>query len=247
MKPWIEVVIPAYNVEGFIERCLESVASQTYEHFSVLMIDDASTDGTGTIMDSYAKRELWRGVHNQENRKMPRNLAEHTRWGGDNEVLFLLDGDDHLPPGAFAVVADYYERFDWLWLTYGSYTRDDPTNMPNPALPYPDWVIEQRAFRAYSSMALLYNHPLTFKRFLFNMVSDAELCDDEGAWFTRCYDHALMMPMLEIAAEHFTWIPEVLYVYNEENTLSEAKDDARAESDRIHRQINARPAREALA
>jgi hypothetical protein len=43
------------------------------------------------------------------------------------------------------------------------------------------------------------------------------------------------------------WLPEILYVYNEENPGSESKDGGRAESDRIHRQINARPKRDSLA
>jgi glycosyltransferase involved in cell wall biosynthesis len=245
----IEVFIPAYNVDEFIDRCLCSVADQDYDDYSVVMVNDASTDATGVVMASYFQsHEDWRIVHNPVNQKMPKNLTLIRQAGFPQDVVFILDGDDFLPdPGVLSTVAAYYEDPD-LWLTYGSYTRyPDPSVMPNPALPFPDWVIKAANYRQYSKMALVYNHPLTFRRWLFNEVSDAELCDDEGEWFTRCYDHALMMPMLELATDgHFRWLPEILYVYNEENVASEAKDDARAESDRIHNQINARPKRAAL-
>jgi glycosyltransferase involved in cell wall biosynthesis len=46
MSVHIQVFIPAYNCEAFIERCLESVAKQDYPNFSVAMVDDASTDAT---------------------------------------------------------------------------------------------------------------------------------------------------------------------------------------------------------
>lgn len=244
----IQVVIPAYNCEAYIERCLRSVGEQTYGDFDVLMIDDASSDNTWRIMERAARAGRWDARYNPENLKMPHNLV-HAREGDSDDVVFLLDGDDYLPhPEVLTTVAELFDDGD-LWLSYGSYTRDpDPTWMPNPAGPYPDWVVEQRAFRAYSSLALVYNHPLIFRRWLFNEVTDGELHDDEGHWFTRCYDHVIMMPMLELAAEHFMWCPEVLYVYNEENPTSEAKDPtARAEADRIHRQVNARLIRAALA
>jgi glycosyltransferase involved in cell wall biosynthesis len=246
--PHIEVFIPAYNCEKWIVRTLDSVAMQMYPDEHCTIVDDASTDGTRKIIN----RELdrlpgdWNVIYNGENRKMPHNLVE-IRDGDPDDVIFLLDGDDYLPHDlVLNLVAAQFDDPE-LWLTYGSYTREDPTHMPNPAVPYPPEIIEAANFRGFSSISLLYNHPLVFRRWLLNELSDAELQDDEGEWFTRCYDHVIMMPMLELAARgHFKWLPEVLYVYNEENPLSESKDDARAESDRIHRQINARPKREAL-
>jgi glycosyltransferase involved in cell wall biosynthesis len=248
----ISVFVPAYNCEAWIERCLRRLAGQDHTDLDVVLVDDASSDDTGEIMDWYAGPggfSDWRVIHNKANQKMPMNLAVHGRQGDYADVVFLLDGDDFLPhEHVLSIVAEYYDNNPDLWLTYGSYTREDPDYMPNPALAYPAWVIEQRNFRAYSSTALLYNHPLTFRRWLFNKVTDDELKDDEGAWFTRCYDHTLMMPMLELAAHgHFEWLPDILYVYNEENPTSEAGDGARAESDRIHRQVNARPIRLELA
>jgi glycosyltransferase involved in cell wall biosynthesis len=231
-------------VEAWIERCLKSIQNQRYPFFNVVMVDDASTDRTGAIMDRFDNGTSV--LHNLVNVKMPRNLC-CLREGNPDHVIVIVDGDDYLPhEHVLDIIAWRYEDPD-LWLMYGSYTRyPDPTLMPNPALPYPADVIAGRSFRQYSADALLYNHPLTFRRRLLQNIEDWELQDDQGVWFETCYDHAIMMPMLEMAApDHFKWNPEVLYVYNEENPHSEAKQ-TRDIAVRTHNIINARPKRDQL-
>jgi hypothetical protein len=143
-------------------------------------------------------------------------------------------------------VARLFEDDD-LWLMYGSYNRYPPdAPMLNPAKPFPAEVVANASFREHSVLDLVYNHPLVFRRWLFNCVYDWELKDDNGEWFTTSYDHAIMMPMLELAADgHFHYNPEVLYTYNEENTTSEAKHpDLKLEAIRVHNTINGREKRE---
>lgn len=56
-RPLISVVVPVYNVEGYLEQCLASLAAQTYPHMEVILVDDASTDGGGRICDAWAARD----------------------------------------------------------------------------------------------------------------------------------------------------------------------------------------------
>lgn len=63
----ISVIIPAYNVEPWIEACLESVCNQTYRDLEIIVIDDGSTDKTGAIIDSYANKDRRIVVTHQEN------------------------------------------------------------------------------------------------------------------------------------------------------------------------------------
>lgn len=241
MDPLICVFVPAYNVEPFIGRCLDSIDGQYYSNWDLHMVDDASTDDTLDIMEGYVGDI----THNQVNLKMPRNLTL-LREGDPDDVIVIVDGDDYLPHyGVLSMIAQSYVDPD-LWLMYGSYERwPDPTWMPNPAGPFPPWVIEGRDFRHYSQFDLVYNHPLTFRRRLLQNIEDWELQDDEGNWFEAAYDHTIMMPMLEMAADHFTWCPEILYTYNEENTQSEAKLD-RSVGIRVHNIVNGRPKRDKL-
>ena len=56
MTQLISIIIPVYNVEEFLPKCMDSVLKQTYRDFEVLLIDDGSTDGSAAICDEYAQQ-----------------------------------------------------------------------------------------------------------------------------------------------------------------------------------------------
>lgn len=57
LKPLISIIVPVYNVELYIERCLDSILSQTYTNIEIVVIDDGSTDNSGVICDAYKKKD----------------------------------------------------------------------------------------------------------------------------------------------------------------------------------------------
>lgn len=96
--PKISVVIPAYNVGAYLERCLDSLKAQTYEDFEAVVVDDKSPDDCGAIAERYAKADKrFRVVHHE------RNLGRHrARCSGvaaaTGEYFAFLDGDDEFEP-----------------------------------------------------------------------------------------------------------------------------------------------------
>jgi glycosyltransferase involved in cell wall biosynthesis len=53
----ISVIVPCYNTEKFVKKCIESILTQTYEKLEIILVDDGSTDSTGSICDSYASKD----------------------------------------------------------------------------------------------------------------------------------------------------------------------------------------------
>ena len=55
--PKISIIVPVYNVEKYLNRCIESILNQSFEEFELILIDDGSTDGSGQICDEYSNKD----------------------------------------------------------------------------------------------------------------------------------------------------------------------------------------------
>lgn len=94
-KPMVSVIVPVYNVENFIERCLDSILEQEYRDFELLVIDDGSSDDSGTICDSYISKDSRVQVFHKQNGGLSdaRNYGiEHAR----GEYYTFIDSDDYI-------------------------------------------------------------------------------------------------------------------------------------------------------
>ena len=95
--PKISVVVPVYNVEGYVEKCLRSILAQSFGDIEVLAVDDGSTDSSGRICDRLAQEDPRLRVIHQENRGLggARNTGIEAAGG---EWLAFIDSDDWLEP-----------------------------------------------------------------------------------------------------------------------------------------------------
>lgn len=94
----VSIIIPAYNTALYIGRCLDSVCMQTYKDIEIIVIDDASTDNTLSIINQYAKRDKRiKIIHHSENRGngIGRNTAIKKSHG---EYVLFVDSDDEIVP-----------------------------------------------------------------------------------------------------------------------------------------------------
>ena len=67
MNPKISVIVPVYNVEKYLRRCIDSILSQTFSDFELLLIDDGSKDKSGDICDEYAAKDARIRVFHKDN------------------------------------------------------------------------------------------------------------------------------------------------------------------------------------
>lgn len=91
----ISVIIPVYNVERYLEECIQSVVNQTYTDWECILVDDGSTDGSGGICDEWAQKDKRIRVIHQENggvsKARNRGIEE-----ADGEYVVFVDSDDWL-------------------------------------------------------------------------------------------------------------------------------------------------------
>ena len=101
VSPLISVIIPVYNVEKYLQRCLDSVIEQTYQNLEIILIDDGSTDHSGKICDDYAARDMRIHVIHQENQglSIARNKGLDIAKG---TYIAFVDSDDYILPEMYA-------------------------------------------------------------------------------------------------------------------------------------------------
>ena len=93
----ISVIVPVYNVERYLEKCVASICAQTYKKLEIILVDDGSTDSSGTICDKLAKEDSRIVVIYQKNA----GLSEARNAGleiAKGEYLGFIDSDDYIVP-----------------------------------------------------------------------------------------------------------------------------------------------------
>ena len=92
--PQISVIVPVYNVEKYLHRCVESILSQTLDDFELILVDDGSKDNSGTICDEYARKDFRVKVFHKKNSGLSaaRNTGLEKALG---KYVIFVDSDDY--------------------------------------------------------------------------------------------------------------------------------------------------------
>ena len=114
----LSIIVPVYNTEPYLARCVESILSQSFAYFELLLIDDGSTDGSGSMCDEYAEKDKRVRVFHKENGGVSsaRNLGMQEAQG---EWVCFVDSDDELlPDGLRTMVDGISEEVDMVMAGY---------------------------------------------------------------------------------------------------------------------------------
>ena len=121
--PPISVIVPIYNVEKYIHRCIDSILAQTFTDFELILVDDGSPDNCGTICDEYAAKDSRIHVIHKANEgvSVARNVALDIARG---EFVAFCDSDDFWEPNLLetAVGAAKRENADCVLINYNTYS-----------------------------------------------------------------------------------------------------------------------------
>ncbi len=142
----ISVIIPVYNVEKYLRRCVESVMLQTYKDIEILLIDDGSTDRSGRICDELAHKDIRIHVFHKENGGVSsaRNLGIERACG---EYICFVDSDDWIDIDYFESAMPILEK-EHPRLLMNNYVKDDGCGLTSCKFPSSPTLYfdEQEAF-----------------------------------------------------------------------------------------------------
>jgi len=245
------IVSASFQCVSWVDRCIESVQAQTYPHFKHVLVDDCSTDGTLEKAKAKAGDDPRFMVLGNSERRFPlANIVRATQEAGGaaDDVIVVLDGDDWLAHSqVLEHLAQVYSNPD-VWLTYGSHKlhyaarRRDRwlrRTVRGKVYAYPDVVAELAHYRYYDFIAA---HLRSYRRFLWESLHDEDLRDSDGSYYRAAADAATMWPLLEMATpQHWRFLHEVLYVYNNKHSLSENRPGSRREQLRIAMTVRSKP------
>ena len=219
-KYLFNIIVPVFNAERYIEKCLSSIIKQTYQNFQVKVIDDCSTDSSYELASeictnyknfSISKNSRRLGSLNNIVKLLGLDINEPSKT-----IDILVDGDDYLYSGdVLNILFEKYVNTDCL-ITYGSHLSSKGVQGKK----YPKLI---RNFNLYTKYFWYASHQKTFRHDLWLSVNKKDLLNQNGQYFSVASDLALMFPMLEMAGNRQKFVKDILYVYNDQNPISDHK------------------------
>jgi len=173
--PKISIIVPVYNVEKWLRRCIDSILAQTYTDFELLLIDDGSLDSSGKICDEYAAKDERIAVFHKENGGVStaRNLGIEKARG---EWIYFCDSDDEMMSEGLQILVEGIR--DSCNLIVAGYERIDEDSIFSTLGKIPNGIL------SYEEMLLLMfagTHP--YQGYLFNKLFSHSGVDKKGIRF----------------------------------------------------------------
>ncbi len=230
IQPPLEFVIlvPSYNNEKYARRNLESLINQkTSVPYSIICVNDCSTDKTGAIMEDIARENnlsssFLKIIHNPARKGALANIYntihDHLK---DHQIVVLVDGDDSLAHNNVLARLEQEYANPNLWMTYGQFIFYPSGRWGTTYEIFRDELIEKKV----RTLVYVAQHLRTFKASLFKKIRKDDLMLD-GKFYAMNADMATMIPMLEMCApiskdapNRSKFIPDILYIYNYDNPI----------------------------
>jgi glycosyltransferase involved in cell wall biosynthesis len=194
--------------------------SQKYKDFTCYITDDMSTDNTvNKIKEIIKDDKRFILIENHIKLYQGGNYDQIIRWRSipGDEICVEVDGDDWMPnSNCLSKINDVYQDPN-IWMTSGSFKYSDGRHGFNTPITSIDNIRK-------SSFTL--SHMRTWKSWLWKKIEEKDLKDNEGKYYSVAGDLSFMWPMIEMCGiEHFKFIEDVLYIYNESNPINDHKVD----------------------
>ena len=208
MLPLISVIIPVYNTESYLDRCMQSILSQTHRNMEIILVDDGSTDGSAKKCDEYARMDPRIRVFHKENggQSSARNLGLDACSG---DYISFVDSDDWIEPNMLSALLDQLETHQAPLAICGRYDAYEGS--------------EKRVIGKSLGKSGLFDTREILPRMMIGGLSDFSVCDKlhrRDLWETlrfpegEIYEDYAVMYKVVLAAQKAVLYDQPLYTYN---------------------------------
>lgn len=215
MEDLVSVVVPIYNAEDYLDKCLQSIVQQTYPHMEIILVDDGSTDQSPALCDEWASRDPRIQVVHKSNAGpgMARNTGIDTANG---KYIFFFDSDDYVEQTLVEKCVSDAKEHGSAVVMFGRVDVYDDVKYVERKV-----KAEKRIFHSDSIknelLPLLFTYELGFGISVWGKMFSLEVIRDNNLRFksrqeTIAEDAFFVMDLLTCASV-ITIIPECLYYY----------------------------------
>lgn len=223
------IIVPGYNCEMWMEKCFESINSQSYKNYKVVVIDDASENPDHfRKIQQYCMNKNWLFIRNKYNHGALNNILLATSLLNldDNDIIVTVDMDDWLNDENVLsrINLHYQDNTDICYGRFKYYCPSESSGIKHNSIGYSenvkDEIFKNKSFR---KEGWVYSHLRTFKYKLWRKIRREDLLDPNNKELLRyTWDLAFMYPMLEMSSK-ISWCNNVNYVYNIEHPNNDFK------------------------
>lgn len=214
--PLLSIIVPVYNVERYLATCLNSIVSQSFEDYELLLIDDGSNDSSGKICDDYALENSRIKVFHKKNEgvSVARNLGIEKSAG---EWIYFVDSDDELMPESLTQltsrIGDDVDIVEGRYLPVGI---EKPLGLPQFQNAEEIYTKEEYAYRIYRYELKQYHGYLWNKIFRAQVIKDNGLRFHSDIFFKE--DGLFIMEYVCRMAHCVLYFHQLLYLYYKRDT-----------------------------
>lgn len=233
------VIVPVYNALKYIEECCDSVLSQSYQNYELLLVDDGSSDGSGALCDQISARAPGKCVAVHTPNQGPLLARQTGIRAATGEILVFLDADDCLRRDALETLADCFCRTGCDMALYNASDREDFSNRAQ-SFPFPPLFCMEG--REKTRLYRLIAHSKVPNAVWLKAVKKccaADMPDFAGLSYVKNGEDLLMSLYMVTAAQKIVNLDETLYFYRQrEGSIVHSFQPDRARSiKKVHREM----------
>lgn len=223
-KKLISVIVPMYNAEKYIEKCIDSIENQKYKNLEIILVDNNSSDNTLNIVKDRAQKDSRIRIYSckKQGSSATRNVGLRLSHG---QYISFVDADDVLAPNAYADSISVLTKYDPDYLLFGFYKFDENGSVNDDYIRFPEGFFDGKNYYNLALDMAFSNKGHTVPSYVYLRIIKTSILEDNHILFdekvTRSEDFQFLMKLNLVSKSMYSMYEKKYYGYRQvANSLS---------------------------